>query len=111
MSKSDTSSVTSSATSSATSFGDISVCEEIGQLIEQCQSLHEHIHTSFKTLKNIHSLVENHNTINVTYNDWTGDFYELLELFHQDAMNNIKDGKSSMFSQELLKMLDDTVFH
>jgi hypothetical protein len=97
--------------SSTTSFGDISVCEEIGQLIEQCQSLHEYIHNSFNTLKNIHSLVENHNNITVTYNDWTGDFDELLELFHQEAINNIKDGKPNMFSQELLKMIDDTIFH
>jgi hypothetical protein len=97
--------------STTTSFGDISVCEEIGQLIEQCESLHEHIHNSFETLKNIHSLVENQNNITVTYNKWTGDFNELLELFHQDAMNNIKDDKPSMFSQELLKMLDDTIFH
>jgi hypothetical protein len=102
---------TDSENSSTTSFGDISVCEEIGQLIEQCESLHDHIHNSFDTLKNIHSLVENNNNIIVTYNDWSGDFDEVLELFHQDAMNNIKDGKESMFSQELLKMIDDTVFH
>lgn len=97
--------------SSVSSFGDISVCNEIGRLIENCQQLHDHIHNSFDTLKNIHSLVENHNNIIVTYNDWTGDFEELLELFHEEALNNIKNDKSSVFGQELLKMIDDTIFH
>jgi hypothetical protein len=67
--------------SSTTSFGDISVCEEIGQLIEQCESLHDHIHNSFQTLKNIHSLVENHNNINVINYGYVGrnKIYDLLE--------------------------------
>jgi hypothetical protein len=97
--------------SSVTSFGDISVCEEIGQLIEQCESLYQHIHNSSESLKNIHSLIENKNNIIVTYNEWTGDFDELLKLFHQDAINNIKDGNPNMFSHELLKMLNNTIFH
>lgn len=104
-------SVTSSDSSSVTSFGDISVCQEIGQLIESCEGLHEYIKNSYETLKNICSLVENHNNITVTYNEWTGDFNELLELFHEEALTNIKNGKSSDFGQELLKMLDDTTFH
>lgn len=101
----------SSVTSSVTSFGDISVCEEIGQLIERCEELHDHIHNSFKTLQNINSLVENHQNINVTYNEWTGDFDDVLELFHEEAINNIKNDKPSCFGNELLKMLDDITFH
>lgn len=97
--------------SSVTSFGDISVCQEIGELIQRCEELQEHIHTSYETLKNIHSLVENQNSIIVTYNEWTGDFDELLELFHNEALANIKNDKPSDFGQELLKMLDDTIFH
>lgn len=107
----DSLSVTSSVVSSVSSFGDISVCQEIGQLIENCEGLHQYIHNSFETLNNINSLVENHNNITVTYNEWTGDFDELLELFHEEALTNIKNGKSSDFGQELLKMLDDTTFN
>lgn len=97
--------------SSVTSFGDISVCEEIGQLIESCEGLHQNIQNSYETMMNIRSLVNNQNNITVTYNEWTGDFEELLELFHEEALTNIKNGKSSYFGQELLKMLDDTTFH
>lgn len=102
---------TESDNTSTTSFGDIPVCEEIGKLIQNCEQLEKDIHASFETLNNVKSLVKNNNSIVVTYNDWTGNFDELLELFHDEALNNIKNGKSSNFGQELLKMLDDTVFH
>jgi hypothetical protein len=97
--------------SSITSFGNISVCEEIGQLIQKCDELNTHIHNSYETLKNIQSLVENQNNIKVTYNEWSGNFKELLELFHEEALTNIKNDKPSDFGQELIKMLDNTIFH
>lgn len=106
MSESDTSSVTSSVTS----FGDISVCEEIGQLIEQCQSLHEHIHNSFETLKNIHSLVENHNNINVTYNGVTMDLDTILEQIHKEALEDIQKTCRNTFGERLLNMLENATF-
>jgi hypothetical protein len=106
MSESDTSSVTSSTTS----FGDISVCEEIGQLIEQCQSLHEHIHNSFKTLKNIHSLVENHNNINITYNSVTIDLNTILEQIHKEALEDIQKTCRNTFGERLLNMLENATF-
>lgn len=108
---SDASSMSESDNSSTTSFGDMSVCEEIGQLIENCQQLHDHIHNSFETLKNIHSLVENHQNIKVTHNEWTGDFEELLETYHEEALKNIKENKPSEFGQMLIKMIDETIFH
>ncbi len=100
----------SSVTSSVTSFGDISVCEEIGQLIEQCESLHEHIHNSFETLKNIHSLVENHQNIIVTYNDASMDLDDILEQIHKDAIEDIKQTGDNTFGERLLNMLETTVF-
>jgi hypothetical protein len=103
MSTADSSSVTSS-------FDDISVCEEIGQLIERCEELHEHIHNSYETLQSIHSLVANQNNINVTHNGWTGDFEELLEVFHKEALTNISEGRDAEFGQKLLKMLDEAIF-
>lgn len=104
MSTTDSSSVTSS-------FDDISVCEEIGQLIERCEDLQEQIHNSFETLQNIHSLVQNNNNINVTYNEWTGEFEELLEVFHDEAMKNINEGHPADFGIKLLKMLEVAEFH
>ncbi len=99
-----------SDSSSVTSFDDISVCEEIGQLIERCEELHDHIHTSYETLKNIHSLVENRQNINVTYNEWTGDFEELLEGLHQQALENIKENKPSGFGNYVINVISECVF-
>jgi hypothetical protein len=100
-----------SETSSETSFGDISICEEIEELIEKCKEFHNHIHSCFETLENIQSLfLLNNNNINVTHNNWTGDFNELLQLFHQNALTKIKNGQPSIFGEELLKMLDNTTF-
>jgi hypothetical protein len=97
--------------SSTTSFGGMSVCEEIGQLIENCQQLHDHIHNSFETLKGIQALVENHQNIIVTHNEWTGDFDELLEKLNQQALMRIKGNQPSDFGASLVKMLDETIFH
>jgi hypothetical protein len=96
--------------SSVSSFGDISVCNEIGQLIENCQQLHDHIHTSFETLKNIHSLVENNNII-VSYDEWTGDFNELLEKIHTESLENIKNNGQINFGELLLERLDNIIFN
>lgn len=96
--------------SDVSSFGDNSVCEEIGQLIERCEELQEQIASSYETLQNIHSLVANQNNINVTHNEWTGDFEELLEVFHKEALTNISEGRSGDFGEKLLKMLDEAYF-
>ena len=104
MSTADSSSVTSS-------FDDISVCEEIGQLIERCEDLQEQIHNSFETLQNIHSLIQSNNNINVTYNEWTGEFEELLKVFHDEAMKNINEGCAPDFGIKLLTMLEVAEFH
>lgn len=104
MSTADSSSVTSS-------FDDISICQEIGQLIEQCEELQECINNSFETLKSIHSLVKSHNNINITYNEWSGDFEGLLEVFHEEALKNINEGQPADFGIKLLKMLDVAEFY
>jgi hypothetical protein len=98
-------------TSSITSFDDISVCEEIGQLIQRCQDLEHHIHTSYKTLESIQSLITNHNNIIVTYDDWTGDLDELLEQMHNDAIDSINQTGRTNFGESLLKLLPNINFH
>lgn len=100
----------SSVGSSVTSFGDISVCEEIGQLIEQCHQLHEHIHDSFETLQNIKHLVDSHTNINVTYNGVTTDFDTILEKIHKEALDDIQKTGKNTFGEKLLNMLETAVF-
>jgi hypothetical protein len=91
---------------SVSSFGDISVCDEIGQLIERCEELHEHIHNSFETLQTIQKLVQNQEIISVSYDGWTGDFGELLELTHLEALKEITEKGISNFGERLLDILD-----
>ena len=89
-----------SDTSSVTSFGDISVCEEISQLIDQCHLLHEHIYNADITLENIKSLVKNNNNIQVTYN--------ALDV---SALKNIEETSVNNFSEKLLEALNNMTFN
>ena len=100
-----------SVNSSTISFGDISVCEEIGQLIERCEDLNNHIHNSFETLQNINSLIKTNTNITVTYNNLTCDFDEIIETFHNNALNNIKENGENSFSYILLKEIGNRYFH
>jgi hypothetical protein len=108
---SDIESDNSSITSSTTSFGDISVCEEIGQLIERCEDLNNHIHNSFQTLETIHSIIKNNNNIMVTHNDLTVDFDDLLESLHSETIHNIKNDNTNNFGQKLLDIVNNSYFH
>lgn len=99
-----------SDTSSITSFGDISVCEEISELIERCQELHEYIHTSYETLTNIHSLVMSHNNINVTSNGITTDLDTILEQIHKEVIEDIEKTGNNTFAERLLSMLESATF-
>jgi hypothetical protein len=96
--------------SSDISFEDGSICEEINQLIDRCEGLHEHIHNSFQTLDNIHSMILNHTNINVKYDTWIGDFEELLEEFHSKALANIKEKGENNFGELLLNALEVVEF-
>jgi hypothetical protein len=92
--------------SSTTSFGDISVCEEIGQLIDQCHQLHEHIHNSFETLKNVTELLNNNTDIYIINNEVKYNLGELIESLHNKALNNIKEKGYSKFGNDLLQFLE-----
>jgi len=100
-----------SDTSSVTSFGDISVCEEISQLIDQCHLLHEHIYNSDITLENIKSLVKNNNNIKVTYNTLVCDFDNVLESIHISALKNIQEKGINNFSEKLIESLNNMTFN
>lgn len=86
------------------------VCDEIGQLIERCEELHEHIHNSFETLQNIETLVKNHRNILVKYNDSVIDFDDVLEKAHLEALENIKEKGINIFGENLLNKIESCVF-
>jgi hypothetical protein len=96
-------------TSSVTSFEDISVCNEIDKLIEKCENLNNHIHTSYETLQNIQSLFQN-NFI-VTYNEWTGDFDELLNNIHNKCLKTIKETGDCNFGDMLIDIINNSIFN
>jgi hypothetical protein len=99
------------STSFTTSLSDISICNDIDDLIERCKYLSDHIHNSYESLKGIQYLIENHQNVIVSHNEWTGDFNEILEKCHNDTLENIKNGCATNFGNELLKMLDEIIFH
>jgi methyl-accepting chemotaxis protein len=101
---SDIMSVTSS--DSDVSFSDSSVCDEIGQLLERCEELHEHIHNSFETLQNINTLVKNSTNIMVKYNDSIMDFDEVLEQVHKKVLGDIKEKGVNTFGERLVSTID-----
>ncbi len=102
--------VSESDTGSVSSFGSNSVCDEIGQLIERCEELHEHIHNSFETLQNIETLVKNHTNILVKYNNSIMDFDDVLEKAHLEALEEIKEKGINTFGDKLLNTIDLCVF-
>ena len=87
-----------------------SVYDEIGQLIERCEELHEHIHNSFETLQNIHTLVKNHTNIMVKYNDSIIDFDEVLEEVHKEALEDIKEKSVNTFGDKLISAINVCCF-
>jgi hypothetical protein len=93
------------------SFDNLSVCDEIGQLVTKCEELHNHIHNSFETMHNIKELIKNRNNINVTYNeDITCDFDIVLEELHLKALENIKEKNQNNFGELLLEFIESGLF-
>lgn len=98
-------------TSSVTSLENISICDEIGQIIKRCEELNEYINNSFTSLNNIKSQILNHQNIIVTYNDLICDFDNVLEIFHLNALKNINENKPNSFGNQILNELDKIYFH
>ena len=87
------------------SFDSSSVCEEFGQLIDNCHVIHAEIQNSINTLDNIEYLIATQNNIQVTYNGTLCEFDEVLESIHLVALKNIKETGTSNFSKLLLETL------
>ena len=92
--------------SSVTSFDSSSVCEEIGQLIDNCHVIHAEIQNSINILDNIEYLIATQNNIQVTYNGNKCDFDEVLESLHLVALKNIKESGTSNFSKLILEVFE-----
>jgi hypothetical protein len=84
-----------------------SICNEIDDLIDKCEELHTDINNSVESLKNIHSLVENHQNIIVTYKNMKYDFNEVLEIIHLQSLQDINYN----FSKNLLETINNCYFN
>ena len=81
---------------------DISICKDIDDLIDSCHTLHANIIVANNLLGNITDKINRIQSINVIYEGDKMDFYELLELLHENAIKNIKEGRPSGFENQLL---------
>ncbi len=95
----------SDCSSISSSDSDISVCNDIEQLIQQCEQLHEHINNSFNLLQNLSEMLETNNNITILNNGILINLSELLESLHMKALNDIKENKNNNFGYELLNYL------
>ena len=89
---------------------DISISKDIDYLIDSCHELHANVILANNLLSNIADKINRIQSINVIYEGDKIDFYELLELLHTNAINNIKEGRSNSFENQLLKAIDISVF-
>ena len=91
-------------TASCTSSDSIS--NELDDLLQRCEQLHEHIHNSTETLHTIHQLVSSGGNIKITLEGATRDFNEFLEELHVAALERVRAGKQCNFGASLLTVLE-----
>jgi len=96
--------------SSDSSDSNNSICNNINDLIESCHELHANVIIANNLLSNITDKINRIQNINVIYEGKKMDFYDLLELLHVNAINNIKEGNPNSFENELLKAINISVF-
>jgi len=89
---------------------DISICKDIDDLIDSCHELNANVIIANNLLSSITDKINRIQSINVIYEGEKMDFYDLLELLHVNALNNIKEGKPNSFENELLKAINISVF-
>ncbi len=87
-----------------------SICKDIDYLIDSCHELHANVIIANNLLSNITDKINRIQNINVIYEGEKMDFYDLLELLHVNAINNIKEGNPNSFENELLKAINISVF-
>ena len=83
-----------------------SICNELDDLLERCEQLHEHIQNSTETLHAIHRMVEVSENINITLDGTTRDFDEVLEELHAASLARVRNGEQNNFGVALFDVLD-----
>jgi len=96
--------------SSDSSESNNSICKDIGDLLDSCHELQANVIIANNLLSSITDKINRIQTINVIYEGEKMDFYDLLELLHVNAINNIKEGNPNSFENELLKAINISVF-
>jgi hypothetical protein len=88
-----------------------SISNEINKILNSCEEIYTQINNSFETLENIETLIQNNKTIIISNENWSGDFDEILEIIHNESIQNIKENGSNIFGEKLLNILVNYKFH
>jgi hypothetical protein len=99
-----------SSESSDSSDSNNSICKDIDDLIDSCHELNANVIIANNLLSSITDKINRIQSINFIYEGEKMDFYDLLELLHVNALNNIKEGKQNSFENELLKSINISLF-
>lgn len=91
--------------SSDSSALDDSICKDINDLVDSCHTLHANVIIANNLLDNITDKINSNQTINVIYEGEKMGFYNLLELLHKNAINDVKEGRPNGFENQLLNAI------
>ena len=105
----DTLSVSGSSVSDSEISVD-SVIEELNEIIERSEEISNQIQASIKTLDKIESLIASEKSVIVKYDEFNGDFNELIEVVHKGALENISENGVNNFGQMLLDIIENGQF-
>jgi hypothetical protein len=97
----DINSVHNSDSSDSSALDDF-ICKDINDLVDSCHTLHANVIIANNLLDSITDKINSNQTINVIYEGEKMDFYDLLELLHKNAINDIKEGRPNGFENQLL---------
>ncbi len=92
---------------------DMSIYNDIDELIHKCENLHTHIEASFKTMESIQQFITQNNEttgIYITYNNCKCDFIEVINRIHNESTENIRNGQPITFGKSLLTILETVTF-
>ena len=87
-----------------------SISKDIDYLIDSCHELHANVILANNLLSNIADKINRIQSINIIYEGDKMDFYNLLELLHENAIKNVKEGRPIEFENQLLKAINISKF-
>jgi hypothetical protein len=92
------------STTSSISESD-SIYAELEQVLERCEQLYHHIHSTGETLQSLHTRIDSGDTIKITIDGTMRDLEEVLEEIHMSALSAIREDKTNTFGQRLAAVL------